>query len=225
MPTKLYGTGDNYDLETSRVIPALIRKMHLGKCLERGDWIKILADLNSQPIIGVDGAASKQLIIDTLSTHGIGLKCNELQGKNGETKFALPTTHSTPLNTEHLSPVTVKIWGTGAPRRELLHVDDMAAACVHVMSLDKATYIEHTQPMLSHINIGTGKDCTIKELAQTIAYVVGFEGQLHFDVAKPDGTSRKLLDVSRLKKMGWQAGIELEDGLKNAYEVYSKGGR
>ena len=115
---------------------------------------------------------------------------------------------------------TVTIWGSGTPKREFLHVDDMAAASVHVMELDEATYRAHTRPMLSHINVGTGVDCTIRELAQTVARVTGFEGRLEFDASKPDGTPRKLLDVSRLKALGWQASIGLEDGLRDAYRWF-----
>lgn len=112
------------------------------------------------------------------------------------------------------------IWGTGTPMREFLHVDDMAAASIHVMELDDATYQANTQPMLSHINVGTGVDCTIGELAKTIAEVTGFTGKLTFDASKPDGAPRKLMDVSRLKSLGWQASISLEDGLKDAYDWY-----
>jgi GDP-L-fucose synthase len=111
----------------------------------------------------------------------------------------------------------VVIWGSGTPMREFLHVDDMAAATVHVMNLDADTYQAHTQPMLSHINVGTGLDCTIRELAQTIAKVTGFTGRLTFDTTKPDGTPRKLLDVSKLKSLGWTPSITLEQGLTNAY--------
>jgi GDP-L-fucose synthase len=111
----------------------------------------------------------------------------------------------------------ITIWGSGTPMRELLHVDDMAAASVHVMNLDEATYLSHTQPMLSHINVGSGVDCTIRQLAETIAKVTGFKGHLVFDTTKPDGTLRKLMDVSRLKTLGWQATIPLEDGLQSAY--------
>ncbi|EPL60511.1 GDP-fucose synthetase [Stutzerimonas stutzeri B1SMN1] len=111
----------------------------------------------------------------------------------------------------------VVIWGSGTPMREFLHVDDMAAASVHVMELDEALYCANTQPMLSHINVGTGVDCTIRELAETIARVTGFSGRLTFDASKPDGTPRKLMDVSRLKALGWQASIGLEDGLRDAY--------
>lgn len=112
------------------------------------------------------------------------------------------------------------IWGTGTPMREFLHVDDMAAASIHVMELDDATYQANTQPMLSHINVGTGVDCTIGQLAKTIADVTGFTGKLTFDTCKPDGAPRKLMDVSRLKSLGWQASISLEDGLKDAYDWY-----
>jgi GDP-L-fucose synthase len=111
----------------------------------------------------------------------------------------------------------VVIWGSGTPMREFLHVDDMAAASVHVMELDDETYRQHTKPMLSHINVGTGVDCTIRELAETIARVTGFKGRLGFDASKPDGTPRKLMDVSRLKALGWEATITLEDGLRDAY--------
>ncbi|RRV58148.1 GDP-L-fucose synthase [Stutzerimonas stutzeri] len=114
----------------------------------------------------------------------------------------------------------VVIWGSGKPQREFLHVDDMAAACVHVMELDDAVYQAHTQPMLSHINVGTGVDCSIRELAETIARVTEYQGRLIFDSSKPDGTPRKLMDVSRLKALGWQASISLEDGLRDAYRWF-----
>jgi len=111
----------------------------------------------------------------------------------------------------------VVVWGSGKPMREFLHVDDMAAASVHVMNLDNETYQANTQPMLSHINVGTGVDCTIGELAETMKRVVGFDGHLVFDTSKPDGAPRKLMDVSRLKALGWKAEIFLTDGLKLTY--------
>ncbi|MGQ5489820.1 GDP-L-fucose synthase [Thauera sp. ZXT1-4] len=116
----------------------------------------------------------------------------------------------------------VVIWGSGTPMREFLHVDDMAAASVHVMNLDADTYCAQTQPMLSHINVGTGVDCTIRELAETVARVTGFCGRLVFDASKPDGTPRKLMDVSRLAALGWRASISLEDGLRDAYGWFVK---
>lgn len=115
----------------------------------------------------------------------------------------------------------VVIWGSGKPMREFLHVDDMAAASVHVMNLPVETWQAHTQPMLSHINVGTGVDCSIRELAETISRVTGFKGKLAFDASKPDGTPRKLLDVSRLQALGWGAQVGLEDGLRDTYAWFA----
>ncbi|MBL4248878.1 GDP-L-fucose synthase [Vibrio fluvialis] len=114
----------------------------------------------------------------------------------------------------------VVVWGTGTPMREFLYVDDMAAASIHVMELDKDTYQANTQPMLSHINVGTGVDCTIREMAETMARVVGFKGDVVFDSTKPDGTPRKLMDVSRLASLGWRFSTELEDGLAKTYQWF-----
>ena len=118
-------------------------------------------------------------------------------------------------NAEH-----VDVWGSGKPKREFLHVDDMAAACLHVMQLDADSYRAQTNPRCSHINLGTGVDVTIAELAQTVGEVVGFTGQIRFDPTKPDGAPRKLLDVSRLRDLGWAAGIDLRQGLRHAYEWF-----
>ncbi|GIB45643.1 GDP-L-fucose synthetase [Vibrio cholerae] len=114
----------------------------------------------------------------------------------------------------------VVVWGTGTPMREFLYVDDMAAASVHVMELDSETYQANTAPMLSHINVGTGVDCTIREMAETMAKVVGFEGKVVFDSTKPDGTPRKLMDVSRLAALGWQYRVDLETGLRQTYQWF-----
>ncbi|MCU8235316.1 GDP-L-fucose synthase [Vibrio vulnificus] len=114
----------------------------------------------------------------------------------------------------------VVVWGTGTPMREFLYVDDMAAASVHVMELDNEIYQANTEPMLSHINVGTGVDCTIREMAETMAKVVGFEGKVVFDSTKPDGTPRKLMDVSRLAALGWQYRVDLETGLRQTYQWF-----
>ncbi len=114
----------------------------------------------------------------------------------------------------------VVVWGTGTPMREFLHVDDMAAASLFVLDLDREIYLANTEPMLSHINVGTGTDVTIRELAETIAAVTGFTGRLVFDTTKPDGTPRKLMDVSRLADMGWRARIQLREGLQDAYDWF-----
>jgi len=151
MPTNLYGQGDNFHLENSHVIPALIRRFHEAKL-------------------------------------------------NGDKQ--------------------VSVWGTGNAKREFLHVDDMAAASLYILQLDSETYKANTEVMLSHINIGTGVDCSIREMAETIKRVVGFDGDLVFDASKPDGPPRKLLDVSRLKAMGWQSSITLEQGLSLTYQWF-----
>ena len=114
----------------------------------------------------------------------------------------------------------VTVWGSGQPMREFLHVDDMAEASVHVMNLPRVVYEEHTDPMLSHINVGTGVDCTIRELAETMQKVVGFDGELVFDATKPDGAPRKLMDVSRLADLGWRYSVSLEDGLTHTYQWF-----
>jgi len=115
---------------------------------------------------------------------------------------------------------SVAVWGSGMPRREFLYVDDMAAACLHIMRLKKSMYDQHTQPMLSHINVGSGEDISIKELAKSIAQVVGYRGDITFDLSKPDGTQLKLMDSSRLNVLGWQANMDLEGGLKLAYKDF-----
>ncbi|WP_255586423.1 GDP-L-fucose synthase [Providencia sp. R33] len=124
--------------------------------------------------------------------------------------------HEAKLNNDE----EVVVWGTGTPMREFLYVDDMAAASVHVMELNKETYQANTQPMLSHINVGTGIDCTIREMAETMANVVGFTGDVIFDSSKPDGTPRKLMDVSRLNSMGWSYSVNLEEGLTQTYQWF-----
>ena len=114
----------------------------------------------------------------------------------------------------------VVVWGSGAPMREFLHVDDMAAACVLIMELSEETYRAHTSTLVSHINVGSGVDCSIRELAETVARVTGFKGRLVFDASKPDGSPRKLMDISRLKALGWQAQLNLEEGLRDAYQWF-----
>jgi GDP-L-fucose synthase len=114
----------------------------------------------------------------------------------------------------------VVVWGSGKPKREFLHVDDMAAASIYVMQLDPSSYAANTQEMLSHINVGTGLDCTIHELVETLTKVIGFKGNVLFDHTKPDGAPRKLMDVSRLKNLGWEYSISLEQGLKNTYQWF-----
>ncbi len=224
MPTNLYGPNDNYNLETSHLLPALIRKMHLGKCLENNDWISIKKDLNRYPIEGVNGTFPESEILDKLSKYGVRISQN--------------TSHLTPHNSP---PVSITLWGTGSPYREFLYVDDLAEACVYVMNhVDFNDLKAHnTEPLAlssvpsalspqpssdlknTHINIGTGRDLTIKELAQLIKNIVGFTGQLNWDNSKPDGTYRKLLDVSKINRLGWKEKISFEEGIKMIYNKYS----
>lgn len=199
MPTNLYGLNDNYDLEKSHVLPALIRKMHLGKCLVNNDWLTLRANLNKLPIEGVTGEASEKEILDILSKYGI----TNIDGK-----------------------VSVTLWGTGSPYREFLFVDDLAEACVYCLhNVDfenlKSKVVNQKQEIKNtHINIGTGKDLTIKELAEKIQKIVGFKGDLVWDSTKPDGTPRKLLDVSKINELGWKEKVSLEEGIERVYENY-----
>ncbi len=186
MPTNLYGPNDNFDLQTSHVLPALMRKMHLGKCLETGNWEALRADLDQRPIEGVDGRADENTILTKLRAYGIGY-----EGGSGT--------------------VVVTLWGTGEPRREFLHVDDLADACLFLMQ-----HYEDRQ----FINVGVGEDLPIKALAFLIREIVGYRGELRFDTGKPDGTPRKLLDVSRMRNLGWKAAVPLQEGIRRTYEWF-----
>jgi len=211
MPTNLYGPNDNFNLETSHVLPALIRKMHLGKCLENNDLDSVRNDLKKYPIEGVDDNSSDTEIIQVLSKYGI---------------------KRTTVNEQS---VTITLWGTGTPYREFLYVDDLAEACIYIMQ--KVNFVDLSvfnhqpstnspQPSVAikntHINIGTGKDLTIKEIAQLVRNIVGLKGQITWDSTKPDGTFRKLLDVSKINRLGWKEQIELKDGIIHVYNNYAK---
>ena len=194
MPTNLYGPNDNFDLERSHVLPAMIRKIHLAHCLKQGDWDAICKDLNQRPVEGIDGNSSKEDILAILAKYGIS-------------------------NSE------VKLWGTGTPLREFLWSEEMADASIFVMEhVDfKDTYKQGDKDIRNcHINIGTGKEISIRELAELIVSTVGYQGQLTFDSTKPDGTMRKLTDPSKLHALGWHHKIEIEEGVQRMYEWYLK---
>jgi GDP-L-fucose synthase len=197
MPTNLYGPNDNYNLETSHVLPALIRKMHLGKCFERGDWAAVRKDLDKYPVEGVNGTGSEAEIIEKVNKYGIFI------AEGGK--------------------VSVNLWGTGTPYREFLYVDDLAAACVYVLEhVNFRDLITDGKPAINtHINIGTGSDLRIRELAELVSKIVGFTGQLNWDSTKPDGTYRKLLDVSKIHNLGWKEKVSLQDGIGMVYNRYS----
>lgn len=197
MPTNLYGPYDNFNLETSHVLPALMRKMILGRCLESGDWKSLRADLNARPIEGVSGQASEREILDIIAKYGVHV-CGGTATENQRCK------------------VKVEIWGSGKPLREFLWSEDMADACVYL--LENISFKDLTKGMgkeirNTHINIGSGKELTIEETARMIQRELGFEGELYFNAEKPDGTPRKLLDVSKLHALGWHHRVELDEGI------------
>jgi len=202
MPTNLYGPNDNFNLETSHVLPAMIRKMHLGKCLEQNDWESIKKDLNKRPIEGVTGEHAQTQILDILSKYGISFK----EGSNGV--------------------VQVEIWGSGAPMREFLWSEDMADATVFIMEnvnfLEMKSVIESKEIRNTHINVGTGVEISIKDVAFEIKNKISFSGELYFNTAKPDGTMRKLTDVTKLHSLGWHHKVEIEKGIEKLYNWYSE---
>ncbi|UCF90180.1 MAG: GDP-L-fucose synthase [Desulfobacterales bacterium] len=181
MPTNLYGPRDNFDLETSHVLPALIRKFHLARLAAAGDGDGIKKDEATYGPIPPD-------IKSSLGYRAEAVDLTVLSGR----------------------PV-IKLWGSGSPRREFLHVDDLADACLYLM---------HDYDESEIINIGCGKDQTIRELAELISEIVGYAGEVWWDTTQPDGTPQKLLDVSRLNKKGWQAKIELREGIARTYQWY-----
>ncbi|MFC2272953.1 MAG: GDP-L-fucose synthase family protein [Capnocytophaga granulosa] len=195
MPTNLYGPNDNFDLERSHVLPAMIRKIHLAKALLEDDWQTIKKDLNKRPIEGyITGESKKEDIIDILSKYGI------LRDK-------------------------VILWGTGTPLREFLWSEDMADACVFIMEHInfKDTYAADSKEVRNtHINIGTGSDLSVKALSDLIRETIGYKGVIAFDNSKPDGTMKKLTDPTKLNNLGWKHTISLEKGVKMMYEHYLK---
>ena len=231
MPTNLYGPNDNFHLENSHVMPAMMRKVYLAKLIHDEAWDKIAVDLNKRPVEGVTGEGlnvqssmfnvQSKKVLDVLAKYGI---------ENNK----------------------VTLWGTGTPLREFLWSEDMADASVHVLlnvnfsdiigiekyssvhygaSTDGAVDRNHSTgrggaiPKLGeirncHINVGTGKELTIRELSELVVKAVGFEGEVEFDTSKPDGTMRKLIDVSKLHSLGWTHKVEIEDGVKKLFEWY-----
>lgn len=202
MPTNLYGPNDNFNLETSHVLPALIRKIHLGKCLEQNNWEAIRADLNKRPIERITGESLNQEIISILNKYGISINPSQ-----------------------SVKSVLVELWGSGAPFREFLWSEEMADACVFLMENinfeDTIRNDSHSNEIRNtHINIGTGKEITIRNLAMLIKEKLGFNGELVFNTSKPDGTMRKLTDPSKLHALGWHHKIEINEGIEKLYEWY-----
>lgn len=209
MPTNLYGPNDNFHLENSHVLPAMIRKIHLAKCLNEGDWEAVRKDIGLRPVtykvngetLKVDSSSSESEILPALAYYGI-------------------------------TPEAVTLWGTGAPMREFLWSEEMADASVHVLlNVDfKDTYDTSvknsdgiTEIRNCHINVGTGKEISIRQVAELIMSEIGFKGELRWDSSKPDGTMKKLTDVSKLHSLGWKHKIEIDEGVHRLYEWYLKG--
>lgn len=195
MPTNLYGPNDNFDLERSHVLPGMMRKIHLAHALSRNDWDGIRRDLAARPIEGVDENSSELQIIKTLQRYGI---------RSDE----------------------VVLWGTGKPLREFLWSEDMADACVYVM--EHVNFTDTYRPdekeiRNCHINIGTGKEISIRRLSSLIAHTIGYKGSINFDEEKPDGTMRKLTDPSKLNQLGWKHRVEIEEGVAKMYRWYTSG--
>ena len=201
MPTNLYGPHDNFDLEKSHVLPALIRKIHLGKCMEEGNWEAVKKDLRQRPLKEMaqekDNLENKK-IITLLSAHGIV------------------------YNAQEVPSVTINLWGTGKPLREFLWVEDMAEACVFVMESINFSQLSSQKEEIrnTHLNIGTGKEISIRELAEQIAHTIGFGGRLQFDTNKPDGTQRKLTNPSKINQLGWKHKVEINEGIQRVYDWY-----
>lgn len=191
MPTNLYGPNDNFNLETSHVLPAMIRKLYLAKMLNEANWDAVRADMNRRPVEGVDGAASDEVIVAMLNKYGI---------------YA-----------DHLM-----LWGTGAPIREFLWSEDMADASVYALLNIDFDDVRGSNPEVRncHINIGSGKEITIRQLAELVQRTVGYNGEIRWDATKPDGTMRKLTDVSKLHSLGWHHSVEIEEGVARLVDWY-----
>ena len=203
MPTNLYGPNDNFHLENSHVLPAMIRKIHLAKCLNEGNWEAVRKDIGLRPVsmqknnekVVVNAESSQEAILEVLSQYGI-------------------------------TPEAVTLWGTGKPMREFLWSEEMADASVHVLlNVDfKDTYPEGSKEIRNcHINVGTGKEISIREVAEKIMEEIGFKGELRWDSSKPDGTLRKLTDVTKLHGLGWHHQVEIDEGIHRLYEWYLQG--
>lgn len=195
MPTNLYGPNDNFHLENSHVLPAMMRKIYLAKCLNEDDWDAVRRDMNLRPVEGVDGTASESEILSKLERFGI-------------------------------TPQDVTLWGTGSPMREFLWSEDMADASVHVLlNVDfKDTYAEGAKEIRNcHINVGTGEEISIREVAGLVMSEIGFKGNLLWDETKPDGTPRKLTDVTKLHSLGWHHTVDIVEGIHRLHEWYRLG--
>ncbi len=195
MPTNLYGPNDNFDLERSHVLPAMIRKIHLAKSLAEQDWDALRRDLDRRPVEGMTGSGSREEIIGLLKKYGITEK-------------------------------GLSLWGSGTPLREFLWSGEMADACVFIMERVDFADLKGTGAEVRncHINIGTGREISIHDLACLIKETMGYGGEISFDASKPDGTMRKLTDVTKLNQLGWKHSVEIEEGVQRLVAWYLRKG-
>ena len=237
MPTNLYGPNDSYDLENSHVMAALIRKFHLAKLSQNGDWQGILKDQSRYGTIPDDVMSNLDAICETA-----GYLPRQIQNNVERSEFdqgQVPSAFSLQPSVSRVKPL-VLLWGTGTARREFLHVEDMADACVFLMKLPDETYQMGLQSEVpnskstsilglsqddnghvpSFYNIGTGEDHTIKVFSEIVSKIVGFKGEIAFDPSRPDGVPQKQLDVSRLNRLGWKPKVPLSEGIRRTYEDY-----
>jgi len=249
MPTNLYGPNDQYDFEHSHVLPALIRKIYLARCLEEGDFTAIQRDLAGQRSAGQRSAGQRSAGQRSAGQRSAGQQRSEATSRRKSGSAAgsqervlrsaatkdlqhaediLVTLSAYGIRKDPRGAVTLTLWGTGTPRREFLHVDDLARAVLFVMEKlhagDIRTVIRdrdgRPEAVYSHLNIGSGTDLTIKELALLVSETIGFRGEIRFDPSKPDGTPRKLMDVSKINNLGWHPSIGLEEGIREVYRDY-----
>jgi GDP-L-fucose synthase len=196
LPTNLFGPYDNYNFETSHFLPAILRKMHLGKCIMNDDWKSIRKDLNQRPVEDVTGKSDKKEILEKLAGAGINL----LTGNK----------------------VSITVWGSGMPRRDFLYSEELADACIYLMQNVnfRNLIVSNKEIRNTHINIGSGTDFSILELVNIVKEIVEFKGDIEWDRTKPDGVYQKLMDIERLKSFGWNKTYDLRKGISDSYMFY-----
>ena len=230
MPTNLYGPNDNFHLENSHVLPAMVRKIHLARCINEGDWNAVRKDISLRPVTAPAAAVGKSATEGEKSFSDRGYRIREgkfiVDGTSAESDILSVLAHY------GITGEAVTLWGTGQPMREFLWSEEMADASVHVLlNVDfKDTYDTSirnadgiTEIRNCHINIGTGKELSIREVAEKIRAEIGFRGELRWDSSKPDGTLRKLADVTKLHSLGWHHKIEIDEGIHRLYRWYLQG--
>ena len=230
MPTNLYGPNDNFHLENSHVLPAMIRKIYLAKCLNEGDWTAVRRDIGLRPVSVPANAVGKSTSEGETSFVSKGMKVQSgkfiVDGSSSEADILAVLAHY------GITPEAVTLWGTGKPMREFLWSEEMADASVHILlnvnfrdtydpSVRNADGISEIRNC--HINVGTGKEISIREVAEKTMSEIGFRGELRWDTSKPDGTLRKLTDVSKLHSLGWHHKIEIDEGIRRLYQWYLQG--